>query len=332
MLHSIGIAGITITTSALVFALAILPAMLGGLGARIELLAPRRWQRRSQGGEDLSAARWRRVAAAVMRRPAVSAILAAAALLVLALPLLSVRFTSVLTADTLPTGVSAGHVAQAMSRDFPAPISDQEQVVVNAAASAQADVTTVASMLKAVTGVVAVGQPQLLEQTHWLIPVTLSGQPISATSRATVDHLEHLPFPHQVQLTGPTADALALNSSLRRHLPLAGAILIAATVIALFVMTRSVVLPAKAVIMNALSLGAALGSVAFIFQDGHLAGVLGASAQGALDSTAPIGSPPWRLACPPTTACFCSDESKSRTTSVRHRTAVQPASSTPAES
>ncbi len=120
-----------------------------------------------------------------------------------------------------------------MSRDFPAPISDQEQVVVKTAASAQADVTTVASMLKAVTGVVAVGQPQLLEQTHWLIPVTLSGQPISATSRATVDHLEHLPFPHQVQLTGPTADALALNSSLRRHLPLAGAILIAATVIGL---------------------------------------------------------------------------------------------------
>ena len=289
VLHSIGIAGIVITASALVFALVILPAMLGGLGTRIELLAPRRWQRRSQqGGQDPSAQRWRRIAAAVMRRPAVSATLAAGALLALASPLLGVRFTSVLTADTLPTGVSAGHVAQVMSRDFPAPISDQEQLVIDAPATAQADVTTVANTLKAVIGVAAVGQPQLLERNHWLISITLAGQPISATSRAITDHIEHLPFPHQVRLTGPTADALALNTSLRKHLLLAGVILVAATVIALFAMTRSVVLPAKAVVMNALSLGAALGSVAFIFQDGHLAGLLGASGQGALDSTAPI--------------------------------------------
>ncbi|OBB98662.1 MMPL family transporter [Mycobacterium sp. 852002-40037_SCH5390672] len=289
VLHSIGVAGILVTASALVFAWVILPALLALLGVRIESLAPSRWQRRAQrGGEDPSAARWRQIASAVMRRPAVSAALAAGALLVLASPLLGVRFTSVLTADTLPANVSAGQVAQVMSRDFPAPISDQEQLVIDAPPAAQASITTVANTLRTVTGVAAVGQPQILDRTRWLIPITLTGQPISSTSRDTIDRIEHLRLPHQVRLTGPTADALALNTSLRQHLPLAGVILVAATVMVLFAMTRSIVLPAKAVIMNALSLGAALGSVAFIFQDGHLAGLLGASGQGALDSTAPI--------------------------------------------
>ncbi|WP_197504165.1 MMPL family transporter, partial [Mycobacterium sp. E1214] len=71
VLHSIGLAGILVTTSALVFAWIILPASLGVLGVRIESLAPSRWQRRAQrGGQDPSAARWRHVASAVMRRPA----------------------------------------------------------------------------------------------------------------------------------------------------------------------------------------------------------------------------------------------------------------------
>ncbi|WP_231973908.1 MULTISPECIES: MMPL family transporter [unclassified Mycobacterium] len=198
------------------------------------------------------------------------------------------QFTSVLTADTLPANVSAGQVAQVMSREFPAPISDQEQLLIDAPAADQASITTVANTVKAITGVAAVGQPQILDHTRWLIPITLSGQPISSTSRATLDSIQHLQFPRKVRLTGPTADALALNTSLRQHLPLAAGTLMAATVLVLFAMTRSIVLPAKAVLMNALSLGAALGSVVFVFQQGHLTGLLAATGQGALDSTAPI--------------------------------------------
>lgn len=285
VLHSMGIAAILVTGSALVYALVILPAILAGLGRRIESLAPARWQRR---GHDPAAARWRRIAAAVMRRPALSATLAAGVLLLLASPLIGVRFTSVLSATTLPEDVSAGYVAQAISHDFSAPISDEEQVVVTAPVDAGADVTAIAATLRTIAGVAAVGQPQILDSAHWLIPITLTGEPISATSRAATDRIEHLASPHPLQLTGPTADALALNASLGAHLPLAVAILIAATIIVLFAMTKSILLPLKAVLMNALSLGAALGCVVFVFQDGHFAGWLGAAGQGALDSTSPI--------------------------------------------
>ncbi|WP_343709370.1 MMPL family transporter [Mycobacterium sp.] len=276
MLHSMGIAGILVTCSALAFALVVLPATLASLGARIECLAPARWQRQAlQRDQDPSAGRWRRIAHAVMRRPAVSAACAATVLLVLASPLLGVRFTSILSSNALPADVSSGYVAQVMSRGFPAPISDQEQLLIEAPATARDDVTVLAEKLRTVAGVATVAQPQTLDRTHWLIPLTLTGQPISSTSRAAILAIEALPFTHPVQVTGPTADALALNTSLGRHLPLAALILIAATVIVLFAMTRSVVLPVKAVIMNALSLGAALGAVVFVFQDGHLASLLG---------------------------------------------------------
>ncbi|WP_197502858.1 MULTISPECIES: MMPL family transporter [unclassified Mycobacterium] len=285
VLHSMGIAGILVTASALCYALLILPAILSALGGRIELFAPLRWQRRDQ---DPTAARWRRIADRVMRRPALSAMLAAAALMLLASPLLDVRFTSILTPDSLPAAVSSGQVAQAMNRDFSAPISDEEQIIVDAPADAGADVGTLANKVRAVAGVASVAPPRLLDDRHWLIAMTPGGAPISAASRATIDRVERLASPYGFRLTGPTADALALNRSLGKHLLPAAAVLMAATILVLFMMTRSVVLPAKAVVMNALSLGAALGSVAFVFQEGHLAGLLGAAKQDALDSTSPI--------------------------------------------
>ena len=66
------------------------------------------------------------------------------------------------------------------------------------------------------------------------------------------------------------------------------AIVVAATLIVLFLMTGSVVLPVKAVLMNALSLSAVFGILVLIFQDGNLQGLLAYTSQGALDATQPI--------------------------------------------
>jgi len=65
-------------------------------------------------------------------------------------------------------------------------------------------------------------------------------------------------------------------------------VIIAATLIVLFLFTGSVVLPVKAVLMNFLSLSAVLGSLVLIFQDGNLQGLLSFTSQGALDATQPI--------------------------------------------
>jgi RND superfamily putative drug exporter len=89
-------------------------------------------------------------------------------------------------------------------------------------------------------------------------------------------------------VAGQTAAFLDLEHSLGAHLPAVLAVIIAATLIVLFLFTGSVVLPLKAVVMNALSLSAAFGVLVWVFQDGRLEGVLHYSSQGALELTQPV--------------------------------------------
>jgi RND superfamily putative drug exporter len=91
-----------------------------------------------------------------------------------------------------------------------------------------------------------------------------------------------------IGVAGETAAYLDLEHSLGAHLPAVLAMVVAATLIILFLFTGSVVLPVKAVIMNFLSLSAVLGILVLIFQDGHLQGLLSFTSQGAVDATQPI--------------------------------------------
>ena len=87
---------------------------------------------------------------------------------------------------------------------------------------------------------------------------------------------------------GATADFVDLQSSLAGHLPIALAIVIGATLVILFLMTGSVVLPIKSLIMNFLNLSAVFGLLVLIFQDGRLEGLLDYSSPGAIEQTMPI--------------------------------------------
>jgi uncharacterized membrane protein YdfJ with MMPL/SSD domain len=89
-------------------------------------------------------------------------------------------------------------------------------------------------------------------------------------------------------VAGETASYLDLEHSLGAHLPAVLAVVVGATLIILFLMTGSVVLPIKAVLMNALNLSAVFGLLVLIFQHGNLQGLLGYHGVGALDATQPI--------------------------------------------
>jgi RND superfamily putative drug exporter len=91
-----------------------------------------------------------------------------------------------------------------------------------------------------------------------------------------------------VLVGGATADFVDLQSSLSSHLPVALAIVIAATLLILFLMTGSVILPIKSLIMNFLNLSAVFGLLVLIFQDGRLEGFLDYSSPGAIEQTMPI--------------------------------------------
>jgi uncharacterized membrane protein YdfJ with MMPL/SSD domain len=103
-----------------------------------------------------------------------------------------------------------------------------------------------------------------------------------------VRNVRALRAPVYVGVAGQTAAFLDLEHSLGAHLPAVLALIIAATLIVLFLLTGSVVLPLKAVVMNTLSLSAVLGVLVLIFQDGRLQGLLSYTSPGALDATQPI--------------------------------------------
>ena len=87
---------------------------------------------------------------------------------------------------------------------------------------------------------------------------------------------------------GTTADTVDLVASVGSHLPWMGGIVLGVMLILLFLAFGSAVLPIKAIVMNAVSITASFGIVTWIFQDGHLSGLLGFEAQGYLDATNPI--------------------------------------------
>jgi uncharacterized membrane protein YdfJ with MMPL/SSD domain len=94
--------------------------------------------------------------------------------------------------------------------------------------------------------------------------------------------------PFDFRVGGGTAQFMDQQTSLGDSLPLALALLAGTTLVILFAMTGSVVLPVKALIMNLLTLSAAFGLLVLVFQDGRLESLLAYDSQGALESTQPI--------------------------------------------
>ena len=119
----------------------------------------------------------------------------------------------------------------------------------------------------------------------------ISANPFAAdASLDTVRAIRELPAPPgtTARVTGASADFIDFQASLDSHLPVALAIVVLATLVILFLMTGSVVLPVKSLLMNLLNLSAVFGLLVLIFQDGRLEGLLGYSSPGAIEQTMPI--------------------------------------------
>jgi RND superfamily putative drug exporter len=92
----------------------------------------------------------------------------------------------------------------------------------------------------------------------------------------------------EIAVGGQTAAFVDQQRSLASHLPVALAILVTTTLVLLFLMTGSVILPIKALVMNLLSISAAFGLLVLVFQDGRLEGLLDFNSQGAIESSQPV--------------------------------------------
>ena len=283
--YSMGIAGAIVVLAAGAFALFVLPSLLTVFGERIAAHTSSRaahpCDQRAQ-----ATGRWYRIATLVMRRPALWALSAVLVLVVLAAPFLHVSFTGA-DASSLPASSSAGTAYELVQTKFAA-FSEAPASLVVDAARRPSETGAVAAEAARVAGVKAVSTFQHLGGSLWESNVALSSAPLSPAAQRTVNDLQSLHSPGQITVVGQTASFLTLQNSLKSHLPVVLGLIVLIALVMLFAMTRSVVLPLMAVVMNILTIGATFGMLVWAFQWGHLRHLLGFSGPGALQSTSLI--------------------------------------------
>jgi RND superfamily putative drug exporter len=287
-LYSMGIAGALVALLAASLALTVLPALLSVLGPRVNTLSPKWLARRADrdARPDESGA-WYRLSRFVMRRPAPIAITSTAVLIALGIPFFTqVRFTTV-DAGALPATASARQVSDALNTQFPPNRAAPLDVVVGAPATSS-DVKALTTRIETLPDVSAVEPAIPAGPSMSLIAVAPARAPLSNATQDLVREIRAIRTPVYLGVAGETAAYLDLEHSLGVHLPAVLTVIVITTVIILFLFTGSVLLPIKAVIMNALGLCAMFGILVLIFQDGNLEGMLGFHSLGALDATQPI--------------------------------------------
>jgi uncharacterized membrane protein YdfJ with MMPL/SSD domain len=287
-LYSMGLGGSLVVLLAALISLTVLPAVLTLLGTRVNSLAPRFLQRRAEAdARPDEQGFWYRLSRFVMRRPAPIATLSALFLIVLGLPFLGIKFTTV-DPTVLPEEASARQAYDTVSSEFP---PYRETPIWLSVEGASPKVTAkLTARVRNTPGVAAVAPPQRLADGVTAIQA-VSASPFAAEpSQTAVERLRALPPPPgtTVLVGGATADFIDFQDSLTRHLPIAFAIIVIATLVILFLMTGSVVLPIKSLIMNVLNLTAVFGLLVLIFQDGRLEGALDYVSAGAIEQTMPI--------------------------------------------
>jgi len=301
-LRSMGYGGVAAVLVAMAAALTLLPALLAVLGPRIEAgrmpwrrgVRAEERARLARAGSDLTTMHggWARLAHSVMRRPVAYVVVIAVALIALGTPFLSAKWGSI-DERVLPIDAPSRVAADLGTREFGGRTASAN-IVVEGAGQSQLDAYI--GRLGTVSGV---RSARLIDQaaarpsgtgTTSLVQVSWLGNSQSEKSQQLVRDLRVIdPGTGASALVGGfSAGAIDLVDSIGARLPWMGLIVIVIMLVLLFVAFGSVVLPVKAVVMNALSLSASFGVVTWIFQDGHLSGPLDFSPTGYLDVTQPI--------------------------------------------
>jgi RND superfamily putative drug exporter len=285
-LRSMGFGGVATVAVDVIAALTVLPALLAVLGKRINALAVRKSVRAGVTANDAEGG-WYRLARGVMRRPVAIAAVIVVVLLALGTPFLRISWGGT-DARVLPAANSVRQVQEALATEFPANSTNPIEAVVTGVTSpaALASYTSKISAIPGVTGTQVTGE----HGTAVRLDVGYRPQPDSPQAREIVTAIRALAPPPgtSVLVGGESAMLVDELSSLGGTLPWMALLTAVATFVLLFLAFGSVVLPVKAIVMNILSLSATFGVMVWVFQWGHLSGLLSFSAIGTIDPTTPI--------------------------------------------
>jgi RND superfamily putative drug exporter len=270
VVREIGIASVFVTVFSMLSALTLMPALLSVTGERLtrpgvltRVPGVRRFMGRF-GDVAPDDGFFSRLTRRVQRHPALVTIACAVVLLAIGSPLLSLQLANT-SVDAIPRVSSEYTFSTVVVDDFPDAATPRVELVTRTRADAVAWARTVSG----VPGVKSVGTP-LHAGTAWgsLVRVTSSdGVSVVRAIRAQPPTFDHW-------VTGLDASTADLADSLVRGAPLALLIIVLGTVVLLFLMTGSLIVPLKALVASALSLGAAMGALVWGFQDGNFAHIL----------------------------------------------------------
>ena len=303
-LRSFAYAGIAVVVMATVGAIVVLPALLALLGTRVD-----RWVLWRHKPAEVGEGMWHRIAVFVMRRPWPIALGVVVLLLVLGAPFLSMKLG--LPDDrVLPSDAPARTVSEVLRRDFASREASAANVValgIGDASARSADIGAYATTLSRIPGVARVdaltgsyaGGQRVFPATPvsqrfqspqgTYLAVIPAVEPVSAEGEKLVKALRATPSPlGDVIVGGQSAQLVDSKKSIGDKIPLAAGIIALATIVVLFLSFGSLLVPAKAVVLNLLSLTATFGAMVWIFQDGNLSGLLGFTATGSLTASMPI--------------------------------------------
>jgi RND superfamily putative drug exporter len=288
-LASLGAAGAIVVAVAVFYGLTFLPALLAILGPNVNRLSLPIVGRRPRSGRGA----WHRMATWVMRRPVVVLVPALGLLVLAGTPFLHLRLANA-SIDQLPPRLESRQGFDTLIKSFPGQDQTNFNVVVNYASgnptSTQRvlDQADLSRRLSKIPGVLRVDPPQA--GARIVLLNVASNQPASSDGARTIlrtIRAESIGNGGQLLVSGDTAFDVDIINYIIDTTPLAVGFVILVTYLVLFLLTGSLVLPLKAVVLNLLSIAASFGALVWIFQDGHLSQQLGFTAQ-SIDPSVPV--------------------------------------------
>ena len=296
---SMGLGVMLVVFTTLATTLVLLPALLGALGDKVNALrvpiVGRLAVDRAAGRSGL----FERLAHSIMRRPAVWLTVAVAALLVLAAPVLVMKTGNTnMTARYLPADQYSKQGWDILGRDFSLGKANPLQIVVDGPAANPAVKHGIVNLVAAMKGDGRFGPAQITADKAGdltLISTTLAGDPAGDATQALVDHLRTAMVPGafagtpaKVYVTGNTAFVVDYLAFFHKWLPIALTVVLSLSFMLLLIAFRSIVIPAKAIAMNLLSVGASYGLLVLVFQKGVGAHLLGLTQVDTIEAWVPL--------------------------------------------
>ncbi len=265
-LYSLGVAGATVGLLSAVLALLVVPSILALAGRRIDSFSIRRGPSVSDESSG-----WYRLARGVMARPVATLLASSALLLACAAPLLVTTLTGP-SAEAVPPGLPAHDANRYVEDRYGRGLTEAVTVTVRGPQDPAA-LGELSRQVAAIDGIATGGSFTRAGPGLAYANFTLDERAVSSGSQDAVREIRDLQGPGEILVSGNTAGFIDQKSSLTEHAPLVLALVAAAMFVLLFLLTGSLVLPVKTLLMNLLTLAATLGLLVLAFQEGWLDGV-----------------------------------------------------------